>query len=571
MAGLMDILSDPNAAGLLGMGQGLLAASGAQRLPVTMGAAMASGLGGMQQSAAGAQEMQQRDIQNQTARYGLERQRWMMDLLQNMLQGAPGSSPMGAGAAQQPNQPLPVGSPMAPGMVPPLAQAGNYNMGGVGPTVGNAARLDAGAPTGMPLPAGMTPQQVAMGSLFPSMLPGFLPTNAQKEARDPLLGQGTQLKVGREGMTDIEKLQSARAIAVQQFGPASPQVQQIDTSLAKANYTPSEEIRQGNLARNPLTNQVVGYNPTVDKNIVPSFSKDATGAWMPSSVSMLPGTTGAVSQLAAAEQGAKQGATVGEVTNPNGSTTRGWNANLLGPAPGPAPNVPPILAAPRKGAQAAAPQGVTGPSTTDTALRASGMKMYTAAQSEAQGLGVYRDLLNTAQQLFADPNNHFGPGSPELARLKSMASNLPGIDLSKAQTAQDIMSKVANQIGTSQLGVQGTGSDAQLQSLLHSNPHGEMTNAAGLKVIPMIMSQLDVKEARAKSLQSALNASGDAKDVPKRFSDFNGMADPQTVSLGRQLAAASSAGQVQQFIAGLTPTQRALLPKVQKLDAIGAF
>jgi hypothetical protein len=179
-------------------------------------------------------------------------------------------------------------------------------------------------------------------------------------------------------------------------------------------------------------------------------------------------------------------------------------------------------------------------------------------------------MLSEIQRLAADPNAKFGPGTPEVAKLKALANNL-GIDMTSAQTAQDVMNKLSSQLVMSQLGVGGTGTDAQLNTLLHGNPNGEMTNQAILKVVPLLAQQLDLKEARANILNNEVNKSKSTENVPNLINQFNRLATPQIVQLGRQLANASAAGTLQDFMGKLTPQQKALLPRVQQLDQMGAF
>ncbi|MDE1907329.1 MAG: hypothetical protein KGH75_12850 [Rhodospirillales bacterium] len=526
-SGLGDALSDPNNAGLLGLAQGLLASSGASRLPVTMGAAMTNGLGGAMSGYNSGMEMQQKKMQ----------QKLMLQRL-----GLLGNSPFGDGGAGA--------APMTPA-----------------PSVMSGA-----GPAGMPVTSGASAAPAPASGVAggPGSMFGLDPANAFRygqfltQVGDP---SGPEIMKGAIGFAT-----PTNEIKNNAWMGKTPQMA-LQADVAAASKAGEIERRGGNEFYNFYTG-ASGLVPKIPDLANPVGGIAPNGA-LPGGVAPMAGALPLARAAAAATQGGKTAASVGTITNPDGSTTTGYNADLLG-APPAAASIPPALTAPRVPTPGAAPtpgasRTVTGPSATDTELRGTGLKQYTTAQGEASGIGVYRDLLNTARDLFADPANKFGPGSPEIARLKALASNLPGINMTGAQTAQDVLSKVSNQIATTQLGVGGTGSDRQLEALIHANPHGEMTNAAALKVIPMLQSQLDVKEARAKALQSALNSGGDAKVVPQRVSEFNGLADPATVTLGRNLAAASAAGTVDQFVKSLTPAQRALLPNAQKLDALGAF
>jgi hypothetical protein len=209
-------------------------------------------------------------------------------------------------------------------------------------------------------------------------------------------------------------------------------------------------------------------------------------------------------------------------------------------------------------------------SATQKALIKQGQDYYDSAVKDGGNVNLHRQMLSEIQRLAADPNAKFGPGTPEVAKLKALANNL-GIDMTSAQTAQDVMNKLSSQLVMSQLGVGGTGTDAQLNTLLHGNPNGEMTNQAILKVVPLLAQQLDLKEARANILNNEVNKSKSTENVPNLINQFNRLATPQIVQLGRQLANASAAGTLQDFMGKLTPQQKALLPRVQQLDQMGAF
>jgi hypothetical protein len=80
--GLMNMYANPQTAGMLGLAQGLLAASGPSRLPVSFGQAMGSGLEGAQQGFNNSLQMQR----------GLLQMRAMQGLMGGGDQGAPQSS-----------------------------------------------------------------------------------------------------------------------------------------------------------------------------------------------------------------------------------------------------------------------------------------------------------------------------------------------------------------------------------------------------------------------------------------------------------------------------------------------
>lgn len=205
-----------------------------------------------------------------------------------------------------------------------------------------------------------------------------------------------------------------------------------------------------------------------------------------------------------------------------------------------------------------------------------GSGQYDTAQKEAQNLGVYRQALNDMWRLANDPKAQFGPGTPTIARIKAIASNIPGLDMTGAQTSQDVMTKLANFIGISQLGQGGqTGTDAQLNTILHSVPNGEMTNEAMKQVIPLLVSQLDVKQARSNVASNLKKQNGsDFSALPDTLSKFNSLADPGTISIGLGLAGLKGNG-LTSYVAGLKKQYGDQFPqimaRVKQLDGMGAF
>lgn len=208
------------------------------------------------------------------------------------------------------------------------------------------------------------------------------------------------------------------------------------------------------------------------------------------------------------------------------------------------------------------------PSQTNKDLIAQGSDFYKKAINESAQTGQLRSFLKEMEALAADPKNTFGPGTATMARVTALAKNA-GIDLTDAQTAQDVMRKLSSNLAMSQLGQGGTGTDAQLETLLHSFPSGEMTNEAIKRVIPMLHQQLDVKESRTNIINHVVSSTGDMSKVPNALVEFNRLADPAAIALGKQLAEASRTGAMDQL--RLTKEQKALIPKVRKLDELGAF
>lgn len=210
-------------------------------------------------------------------------------------------------------------------------------------------------------------------------------------------------------------------------------------------------------------------------------------------------------------------------------------------------------------------------SLTQKGLTAQGGDYYKAATTEAANVPMLQQMLDEINSLAADPKNTFGPGAPAVARVLALAKNA-GIDMTGAQTAQDVIRKLASNIVMSQLGQGGqTGTDAQMNQIMHATPGGEMTNAAIMQVVPLLRQQLDVRQARINVVNNAVGQSQNFAQVPPVLTQFNRLASPPVVSLGMQMADAQRSGKLQPFIQGLTPAQKALLPQVRRLDQMGAF
>lgn len=233
-----------------------------------------------------------------------------------------------------------------------------------------------------------------------------------------------------------------------------------------------------------------------------------------------------------------------------------------------------VFAAPAASAQPSLPtDGVIRPALSQTAqdLTKIGGEYYNTATKDRQAVPMLRQALDEILNLATNPNNTFGPGTAEVARLKALANNA-GIDMTQAQTAQDILGKLASNVVMTQLGQGGqTGTDAQMNQIIHATPGGQMTNEAIKQVIPLLQQQLDVRDARANVLENAMGQSKNLANLPTVANQFNRLASPPVVQLGMQLANASKQGALSKFMQGLTPQQKALLPTVRQLDQLGAF
>jgi hypothetical protein len=310
------------------------------------------------------------------------------------------------------------------------------------------------------------------------------------------------------------------------------------------------------------------------------------------------GVANARAQLAGAEQGAKSANTITSVTGPGGEQVPVWagpaataGGQQLGLGPGEVPpwtggQLPPqriqqLQQAAARGDQNAqlvldsygsAQRPRLGQTQSDKLLTDQGNQLYSKINAEQTNNAQHRAVLNEMWQLAHE--GKFGPGTSTMARIKALASNA-GIDMTGAQSDQDVMKKLSSNMVMSQLGQGGTGTDSQLATLQSAFPNGEMTNTAMQKVIPMLVSQIDAREARSKAANTYLQSGGQLSGLSGFLNKFNANADPGTISLGRRMAEASRNGTVQQEVQNLQRSRpndwQKLLQKVQQLDQMGAF
>lgn len=157
LTGINGLLADPNSASTLGLAQGLLASAGASRLPITMGQALSTGIGGMQQARGTALQQQGMGLNNAAQAYNLQMQKLRMDMMQQAfgrIANEGGSQPSAVSSV------LAAGATAAPNTV--NADGSQTNNGGVGPTNANASLLAKTQQSEQPQASlfGMTPKQM---------------------------------------------------------------------------------------------------------------------------------------------------------------------------------------------------------------------------------------------------------------------------------------------------------------------------------------------------------------------------------------------------------------------------
>ena len=251
-SGLMGMFYNPQTAGLLGAAQGLLAASGPSRLPISNGQALGMGLQGMQQGVNTGVQMQQNMLK------------------MRMLQDAMNDGQMPQQDQQQPPSSL-FGVPM------------NASGGLLSPT----------------LPQSVTPtqQQVGQQAAQNAMAPYRRKLSLYPVLGIPTSGIEAQMKydpaLASMMPTDITKM------GVQ--GGMSPQDIQAANRMGvnKANYIAPVNARPGAILRDPMSMQPMAFNPHIPEGGTPLF--DASGNVV--GINSIPGATGVVSGMSAARTG----------------------------------------------------------------------------------------------------------------------------------------------------------------------------------------------------------------------------------------------------------------------------
>lgn len=196
-------------------------------------------------------------------------------------QGMMGGQPPAAAS------PAPPASPPAPGLLPPNGVPGSQ-----GPP--EPAAMSAGPAAAAPPAAGLLPPTPQNNSM---LIPGT--TRQQSQGLLSMMGPQEYGKAvaGQYSPTDMEKMLRAAGI-----DPTSQLGHQIlQQTVAKANYIAPIEQRPGAIERDPLTNAVIGQNPSAPTGGVNFYDKggNLTGQ------GLAPGAAGAIAGSSAADTAGK--------------------------------------------------------------------------------------------------------------------------------------------------------------------------------------------------------------------------------------------------------------------------
>lgn len=198
---------------------------------------------------------------------------------QNYFQGL-----MGGGAPAPAASPQAAPPPTAPGLLPPNGIPGSQGPPG-------------------PASAGLVPPQAAAPPTQPAARNPMIPEGMSPSTANGLLNMMGPAEYGKSFVapqfqpTDLEKTMRAAGI-----DPASGLGRQImQQAVAKANYIAPIEQRPGAIERDPITNAVIGQNPSAPTGAVNFY--DARGNL--TGQGMAPGAASAISASSAADTAGK--------------------------------------------------------------------------------------------------------------------------------------------------------------------------------------------------------------------------------------------------------------------------
>lgn len=621
--GLLDMLANPQTAGVLGLAQGLLGASGPSRMPVSVGQGLGAGMGGMQEGVRNAYQLQQANMQNALMR---ARMPFILGALNGQSQGAQEQP-------AQPQQPVGVLSPDA------FMSSGQVNLGDS--SGGNPA-----API-QSSPAEASVQTTPAGSQGMSMF-GMNPTQLYKTGQAYMMtGDPGMVEVGKSMVTaalEAAKPTDATRMAVAAgvdpaaanlaamkksnyiaptplrspfyVDPQSGQVQGVDPALlsrgyrgmyqgeaaGKADYTLTDvwDPARRQMVKVPVSAAVESSGATTpgERAIVQAESggnsgavspKGAVGAWqvMPNT-NKNPGfgvAPAADNSRAEMDRVGKDyyNAMVQRYSDPTlgaiaynmgpGATDKWlasgakWNAlpqetrNYVGQvATGTALN--------QRGGQASggAPMAASAPMGMEKGVEAQQSelsKKWTDLNAQNQQAQTTTSYLQNIKQLAQKAAT--GPQSDKLQYANGLLALVGNERATDATTANNLLDKYSNQI-VSRLGTGGLGTDAARSILQSAYPNAHMTAAAINEAADNLIGANEMIKAKARLLSSHA-ANRDPVAYQNAEVAFDQNADPRLW----QYKAIAGTPQGKTFLQGVLKQDPQFLQRAEALHGMGAY
>ena len=377
---------------------------------------------------------------------------------------------------------------------PSTGQLATALQGGGGPTNANAAKLG----SAMQVPQTAQPAPLAPGG---AMNPGGAPVAlaAQSFFADPK----EYLTKAMEYYKPAAIVADLRAAGIDPNSAIGRQI--VQGRLAKENFIAPVSGGPGTVFRDPNDpTRILASNPMVGENQEVLY--DAQGRPV---IRTIPGAAQSTKELAQATAMGKAGAEPISGFDAAGNPVFTTKAAVAqgGAAGGPQPSVGRFAGyqAPggvRPGLSPAEQEGQTG-------LARVNVDTYKTLKADAAGSA---DRANTmdALEAYARGRTDFGPGwTGRIENLAAINSKLPsGLafgsnDVSNAQIVQKLASNLIQQY---QKSMGGSGTDKQMELIMHGTPGADMTNKAMLEVIPKLKSMEVALQAKANAADSWLAA-----------------------------------------------------------------
>ena len=200
-------------------------------------------------------------------------------------------------------------------------------------------------------------------------------------------------------------------------------------------------------------------------------------------------------------------------TVPLGSVPGATGGNVTPPPSATGGTPPPASSRPAGTLPTGLPPGV---GEARAAMAGVSVQQGAALQHAVDSIPSQRTQLENLSQLL----NHFtsGPASDIIKRGKSYVNELTGANIFDTGdiAAQDAFVKQATQLAQTQFGqLGGTGTDAKLDSAMHTNPSSMLSNESNREIIAMLQGNLDALQAKGASWQAYMKAHG-----PQSYGDF---------------------------------------------------
>lgn len=319
--------------------------------------------------------------------------------------------------------------------------------------------------------------------------------------------------------------------------PDSPQGQKMAlASYEKGVYIAPNEIKAGNLATDPRTNQPIAYNPRVQDGIGVDFSNP-----MRPTTYGLPGYAPAAANLVGATTRAIQGNTIEtNIPGPDGRPLSGFGFDLFGGNGGQSAPVSgqPVPVAGQSTVPGFSPRVVAGQSPQDTKLASDNAGILGGLPAQQIQIRQTKSGLDKAIAKIQElPNT--GPGVSSQTNSVALLNNILGTHYKEGEIdARKELSKfLQNALSISSAATGANGSDARMEQFTHGMPNDEaMTKGSLLNAAKYVASQMDAADAATGYVQKRaveLAKQGDPQAIQHARQEFSTQYNPQVFEFNR--------------------------------------